>query len=379
QMRDLNYLAPVMTAPPVVGLAEKLQSLLGYEAHVYFSASGSEANETAFKIARQYHLQSGKAGERRYKIIARYRAYHGNTLGTMTATGQAERKLGYEPGAVGFLHVMPPYPYRRHPKLSIEEHGAAMAEELEETIIHEGAESVAAVIMEPIISGGGVLVPPDNYLPAVREICDRHGVLLILDEVVSGFGRTGEMFGQQHWGVQADIVTFAKGLASGYMPIAATVARADVFERFLGTAPMDHFRQVNTYGGHTVACAVALKNIEIIEREGLVGNSASMGNLFRDRLAARIGNHPRLGEIRGRGLLTGIELVSDREARTPLGDAEMNKVIAAAGETGVLIGRNGNTIPGRCNVLLIAPPLVIDEEEIGKVVDAVATGLDAAG
>lgn len=378
QMSKLAYLAPFMSADPVVDFADKLQSLLGFEAHVYFSVSGSEANETAIKMARQYHLQNGKPGENRFKIISRYRGYHGNTLGAMTATGQAERKMGYEPGAPGFVHVMPPYSYRRHEKLSVEEHGQEMLTLLEETIIHEGAQTVAAMIMEPMITGGGVLVPPDNYVKGVREICDRYGILLIFDEVVSGFGRLGEMFGHRIWQTEADIFTFAKGLASGYMPIAATVAKRHIFEGFLGEpGEMRHFRQVNTFGGHTVACAVGLKNLEILENEDLPGNATHMGDYFRKRIQEELGDHPLVGDIRGIGLLTGIEMVSDRAAKTPLDEARLNTLTKTAIANGVILGRNSNTIPGRCNVLLIAPPLVINEEETDLIVAAIRMGVEA--
>ena len=376
QMAELGYLSPMFTHGPAVKLADRLQDMLGYAAHVYFSSSGSEANETAFKIARQYHLQSGEQGQRRYKIISRYRAYHGNTMGSMAATGQAERKMGYEPTPAGFVHVMPPYPYRANAKLTAEEHGEECARQLEETIIHEGAETVAAFIMEPVISGGGVLVPPDNYLPRVREICDRYGVLLILDEVVSGFGRTGRLFGQEHWNTQADIVTLAKGLASGYMPIAATIAKRDIFESFLGEPnELRHFRQVNTFGAHPVSAAVALRNIDIVENEKLTENSASIGDHLKQQLLERIGDDPRVGEVRGKGLLVGVELVADRETREPLADAMVGAVLGHCMHNGVIIGRNGNTVPGRCNVLVLAPPLVISKDEANQVVAAIEAAL----
>ena len=376
QMEQLNYLAPVMSCEPTVQLAEKLQQMLGFECHSYFSASGSEANETAFKMARQYHLQAGKGGERRYKIISRYRAYHGNTMGAMAATGQAERKLGYEPSPAGFIHIMPPYPYRGHPKLTAEEHGAEMAQLLEETIIHEGESTVAAFIMEPMISGGGVIVPPDNYIRMVREICDRYGVLLIFDEIVSGFGRLGTMFGYEKWKEQADIYTFAKGLSSGYFPIAATVVKDYIFEAFDGTQESNrHFRQINTFGGHPVASAVALEAISIVERENLTENARDVGNYLRANLVEQIGDHPFVGEIRGLGMLTGVELVSDRETKIPLGDDVMMKILGGCAARGVFLGRNSNTIPGRCNVVLIAPPLVVSKAEADQIVSALTAAL----
>lgn len=376
QMEQLNYLAPVMACEPTLALAEKMKKMLGFKCHSYFSSSGSEANEAAFKIARQYHLQNGKPGDNRYKIISRYRAYHGNTAGAMAATGQAERKTGSEPGPAGFVHVMPPYPFRAHPKLSTLEHGAECARLLEEAIIHEGANTVAAVIMEPMMSGGGVIVPPDNYLPLVRQICDRYGVLLIFDEVVSGFGRLGTMFGYEHWATEADIYTFAKGLSSGYFPMGATVVKDHVFTGFDGASDsMRHLRQINTFGGHPVGAAIALEAIAIVEREGLAGNAREQGDHVRDVLGRELGQHPHVGEIRGLGMLTGIELVEDRESKVPLGEAKIMQILASCMGDGVILGRNTNTVPGRCNILLIAPPLVVTRDEIDRIAAAVTKAL----
>ena len=379
QMAKLNYLAPMMASEPVVNLAEKIQNLLGFKSHVYLSSSGSEANETGFKIARQYHLQAGKGGERRYKIISRYRAYHGNTMGAMAATGQAERKMGYEPGPAGFIHVMPPYPYRAHHKLTAEEHAEECARLLEETIIYEGAETVAAFIMEPMITGGGIMVPPDNYAKLVREICDRHGVLLIFDEVVSGFGRLGKMFGYEHWGAEADIYTFAKGLSSGYIPIAATVVKESIFEGFEGElADNVHFRQVNTFGGHPVSSAVALKAIQIVEDENLVENSRKVGAYLKSKFESLLADHPFVGEIRGKGMILGIELVQDRNTKVPLPDAKMLAIVGDCVKNGVILGRNANTVPGLCNVLLIAPPLILTESEADFIIETVTGALKRA-
>ena len=338
QMGELCYAAPVLTTGPAVELADKLQTLMGFEkGHTYFTSSGSEANETAFKIARQFH-----------------------------------------PMAVGFLHVPPPYPYRAHAKFTAEEHGEECAKFLEDTINYEGAETVAAFIMEPMISGGGVLVPPDNYLPRVREVCDKHGVLLILDEVVSGFGRTGQFFGHLHWGVKPDIITFAKGISSGYLPLAATVVRENIFEAFYGEpGTLRHFRQINTYGGHPVACAVGLKNIEIIERESLTENARSVGSYLQSKLEGLL-THPYVGDVRGRGLLLGVELVKDKESKEPMPADEANAIVQHCAKNGVMIGRNGNTIPGLCNVLIFAPPLVLQNSEADMIFDALSNALQQA-
>jgi adenosylmethionine-8-amino-7-oxononanoate aminotransferase len=363
QMARLPYLPLSFTHAPAAELAGKLVEMLGYPAKVYFTSSGSEANEAAFKIARQYHAQTGE--QRRFKIIARYRGYHGNTLGALSATGQAERKQGYEPLLPGFLHVEAPDAYRIT-------HDCAA--ELERVIAREGADTVAAFIMEPIVAGGGVLVPPDDYLPRVREICDASGVLLILDEVVTGFGRTGAAFAHQRARVAPDLLTLGKGIASGYQPLAAVVARQHVFDAF-GGAPdeLRHFRHINTYGGHPVATAVALRNIEIMEREGLFERAAATGDALLARLR-RLESCPRVGHVRGRGLLLGIELVEDKATRAPLSAAATSAVVARCAAAGVIVGKTTNTTPGFANVVILAPPLILADDEA----ELLATALERA-
>ena len=222
------------------------------------------------------------------------------------------------------------------------------------------------------------MVPPDNYLTEIRRVCDKYNVLLILDEVVSGFGRTGKMFGHEHWGAKGDIFTFAKGMASGYMPVAATVVKENIFEAFYGEAnELKHFRHVNTYGGHPVAAAVSLKNIEIVERENLVANAAKMERYIKGGLN-EFADHPFVGEIRGRGLLLGIELVSDKESKTPLETARSNAIVQNCMKQGVHVMRNGYTVPGLDNVLIMAPPLVLQESEADMIVDAIGNALKQA-
>lgn len=377
QLVDLAYFPLTMSHEPGIRLAHKLLELLGYEGKVFFSTSGSEANETAFKIARQYHAQTAPAGAGpRYKVIARYRGYHGHTMGALSATAQAERKLKYEPLVPGFLHVSPPYYYRFGEGRSEEVYTAACLRELEQTILYEGAESVAAIIVEPIISGGGVIVPTAGYLRGVRDICDRTGILLIYDEVVNGFGRTGRMFGHHHWeGIEPDIITFAKGLTSGYMPLSATVVKQSVFAAFLDEPGGDsHFRQISTYGGTPAATAVGLRNIDILEREHLPERAAEMGEYLLQQMQHRL-DHPKVGDIRGKGLLIGIELVEDRWGKTPLNGAEMAMVLKHCMDQQVIIGRNTNTIPGYTNVLIICPPLVITRDEADHLVDVVSSAI----
>ena len=266
QMKKLSYFPLTMSHQPAIKLAAKISELLGDSYQTFFANSGSEANETAFKIVRQYHNQTGNPGK--YKVISRYRAYHGTTLGALSATAQANRRVKYDPGVPGFLHVYPPYSYRSIFEGDPEESDLKAAQMLEEMINWEGQESVAAFIMEPFISGGGVIIPSTKYIQRVAEICEKYNVLLIMDEVVSGYGRTGKMFGFMHAeGVQPDIVTMAKGITSGYLPLGATAVKSKIFDVFNKAGEDNHLRQVSTFGGHPAACAVALKNIEIIERK----------------------------------------------------------------------------------------------------------------
>ncbi|WP_151736436.1 aminotransferase [Paenibacillus tengchongensis] len=362
QMMKLSYSPLTLSHEPAIELSAKISELLGGGNYkTFFSNSGSEANETAFKIARQYHAQNGNPGK--YKFISRFRAYHGSTLGALSATAQANRRFHYDPPAPGFLHVEPPYRYRSMFGDTADADMKA-ADMLEQTIIWEGAGTIAAVIMEPFISGGGVIIPTDGYLQRVAEICKKYDVLLIMDEVVSGYGRTGKMFGFMHFeGVQPDIITMAKGLTSGYLPLGATSVKEEIYDKFKGTGPNQSFRHVSTYGGHPASCAVARKNIEIIERENIVSRVDHYGQQILGRLHKLI-SHPNVGEVRGVGFLYGIELVENKETKMPISEAVMSQVIAACKQKGIIIGRNGETVPGFSNVLIIAPPLSSAEDDL---------------
>ncbi|GAB3055744.1 aminotransferase [Virgibacillus ainsalahensis] len=369
QMKKLSYFPLTMNHQPAIQLANKLSELLGEEYQTFFSNSGSEANETAFKIARQYHMQTGNPGK--YKFISRYRAYHGSTLGAMSATAQANRRVKYDPSAPGFLHVAPPYSYRSLYAGTPEEKDLRAADEMEEMIRWEGEESVAAVIMEPFISGGGVIIPSMKYIQRVAEICKKYNVLLIMDEVVSGFGRTGKMFGFNHaLGVQPDIVTMAKGLTSGYLPLGATAVKADIYEVFKKEGKDNHFRHVSTYGGHPAACAVALKNIEIIEKEKIVNRVKTLGDSKLIELH-ELKNHKNVGEVRQAGFLLGLEMVEDKGTKEPLSDAKMGEIVGKCKQRGLIIGKNGDTVPNGNNIIIIAPPLSSTEEDLDFVVETV--------
>ena len=359
---------------PSIKLAEKLNEMLGGEYVIFFSNSGSEANETAFKIARQYHQQKGDAS--RFKIVSRYRAYHGNTGAALAATGQAERKYRYEPLSPGFLHVAPPDSYRSNEDSYTDILELPSVKEVDRVMTWEFSETIAAMILEPIITGGGALIPPEGYLKGIEAVCKKHGALMIVDEVICGFGRTGKPFGFMNYGVKPDIITMAKGLTSAYLPLSATAVKREIYEAFMESGDYDYFRHVNTFGGHPAACAVALKNLEIMETEQLFERSSLKGLEMLVSLQAQLNAQPFVGDVRGKGLLIGIELVKDKSTKEPLELEKVNKVIAACKEKGVLIGKNGATVAGFNNVLLLSPPLSIPDEDIEIIINSLIEAID---
>jgi len=360
QLKTMPYYPLTQSHLPAITLAEKLNEWLRGDYVIFFSNSGSEANEVAFKITRQYFQE--KKEHNRYKFIARYRGYHGNTMGALAATGQSPRKYKYEPLGPGFLHVRPPDSYRRPTGQTIEEFNLHCAEAIEEMIIWEGKETVAGIIMEPIITGGGVIVPHPVYMEKVQQICDQYGVLLIMDEVICGFGRTGKPFGHMNFPVKPAIVTMAKGITSGYLPLSATAVRKDIYEVFKNSEEFGYLRHVNTFGGNPAACALALKNLEIYERENLVERSRILGERLREEMK-EIAEHPHVGDIRGMGLLLGIELVEDKDTREPANPDRLARIISDCKENGLIIGKNGDTVAGFSNILALSPPLSITEED----------------
>ncbi len=368
QLRRLPYTPLTRPAPAALELARRLTARLpGDLNHVQFLNSGSEAVETALKITRQYARQRYPR-QNRTKLIARYRGYHGWTLGALNATGQYVRKAPFEPLLAGFVHVRPPDTFRLFAGLSPGAAAQRLAQELEEVIEFEGPETIAAFIGEPIIGGGGVLVPPDEYWPLIRQVCDKYGLLLIHDEVITGFGRTGRWFGSQHWGVVPDIMTLAKGISSGYIPLAATAVTDAVFDAFKG-GPAEHvqFNQISTYGGHPVACAVGLENLALIDGLGLVERSAQLGERLGTGLRVLGQRHAIVGEVRGRGLLWGLELAQPGTTE-PLPAEQVNQVIGAAQQRGVLIGKNAATVQRLECVITLSPPLVIEPAEVDRLV-----------
>ena len=373
QMRQLAYYPHSAMNVPAAALAEQINGLVGGGYHTYFVNSGSEANEAGFKIARQYQKQE-KPGQFRFKTISRYFAYHGTTLATLDAGGMGERKAKFEPYSGDFVHVAHPHCYRCPFGLEYPSCNLACVKNMETTILGEGPETVAAIIVEPIMSGVGVAVPPDEYLPEVEKLCRQHGILLHVDEVINGFGRTGKMFAHQHYDVKPDIIAVAKGISSAYMPIAATVVKNSVFENFLGEASENRqVAQVNTYGGHPVAAAVAVRNIEIMLQENLAARSAEMGAYLMDGLRTLM-RHPYVGEVRGKGLLIGVELVKDRKSKEPISPAQVGAVVDFCRENGVLLGRsNGGRRYG--GVITMSPPLVITRAECDRIVETLDRAL----
>ncbi|WP_279326888.1 aspartate aminotransferase family protein [Bacillus litorisediminis] len=369
QLLEMPYYPLSQSHVPAIKLAEKLNEWLGGEYVFFFSNSGSEANETAFKIARQYHQQRGNYGK--FKFVSRYRAYHGNSMGVLAATGQGQRKYRYEPLGQGFLHVSPPDQYRRPEQGSYLE----SAEEVDQVMTWEMSETIAGMIMEPIITGGGVLIPPDGYMARIKEICEKHDALLISDEVICGFGRTGAPFGFMNYGVKPDIITMAKGITSAYLPLSATAVKREIFETFAGDDTYDRFRHVNTFGGNPAACRLALKNLEIMENEDLIERSRIMGGKLLTELKP-LELHPYVGNVRGKGLLIGVELVANKNTKEPLSVDKVTQVMNSCKNRGLIIGKNGDTVAGYNNVLTLAPPLCLTEDELQLIVKVLSESVN---
>ncbi|MBP2641651.1 MAG: tpa [Firmicutes bacterium] len=375
QLRILPYYAGTVATPPYIMLADKVSNLLPALPKMYLSNSGSEANEKAFKIARQF-MRSKYPAKDKFKIIYRDRDYHGTTLAALSATGQNERKVGYGPLLEGFVGMPHALCYRcafgkEYPGCNID-----CAQVLEDVITREGEDSVAAVILEPITAGGGIIPPVKEYYPIIQEICRKHDVLLILDEVVNGFGRTGKMFGHQHYDVDPDMVTLGKGFANSYMPLSATVAKQYLFDQFLAQ-PEDltgYFRDISTYGGCTAGCSAALETIRILEAEKLVENSAAMGEYLLQGLK-EFEKHPMVGQVRGRGLFVGVEMVEDKKTKTPAKESILAKIVGDVKAQGVIMGRMGRSLPNMNNVLTLAPALIATKAEIDQIVGAIGKAL----
>lgn len=368
QLKKMPYYAASVGNIPTIKFSEKLLSYMPGLSRVYISNSGSEANEKAFKMIRALAHINGTPQKK--KILYRYRDYHGTTIAALSATGQPERKEWFGPFVDGFAELPHACCYRCHFGLEYPSCDVKCARAVEDTIKKEGPDTVGAVFFEPITAGGGVIPPVKEYYKIVKEICDKYGILLIMDEVVCGIGRTGTMFGYEHYGVTPDIVTMAKGVASAYMPISCTVTTEAIFEKFLADPadPMSYFRDISTYGGCAGSAVAAYENICIIEEEKLLNNVKAMGEYLLSGLESLRGL-PGVGDVRGKGLLCGVEFVADKKTKEALPEG---KVVAICGEmaaNGVLVGRTNRSFKGGNNIINLAPAYVVTRQDIDTIID----------
>jgi adenosylmethionine-8-amino-7-oxononanoate aminotransferase len=353
-----------------IELADKLSALIYPSINTFFFTSGgAEASETSFKTARFYWKAAGKPGK--FKVISRMRAYHGVTLAAMSATGLPAFWPMFEPRTPGFSHIDAPDPYRfvhSDPSVSL---GVAAANKLEEAILAEGPDTVAAFIAEPVQGAGGVIVPPDDYFARIRDICTAYDVLLIADEVITGFGRTGRWFGLERYGVEPDIIQFAKGITSGYIPLGGIGVSGRVREAIDSVPPGKRWMHAFTYSGHPTACAVALKNIEILEREGLIDRAARSGARMLERLRP-LESLDGVGNVRGLGMMAAVEVVADK-ATKQLFPAELGMTQKL---TDALLDRGLYTRVAM-DCICVAPPLVTTDAQIDRIVAIIGDTVSA--
>ena len=373
QLIKMNYFANSAGSVPGAQFAERLISKMPGMSRVYYSNSGSEANEKVFKMVRQ--ISHRHHGGRKSKILYRERDYHGTTITTLSAGGQPQRVMQYGPLTPGFVEVPHCLEYRK--QWDGPDYGLRAADAIEEVILREGPDTIGALCLEPITAGGGVIVPPEGYWPWVQEICRKYNILLHIDEVVCGVGRTGAWFGYQHYGVEPDFVTMAKGVASGYAAISCTVTTEAVFEMFKDdpTDPMSYFRDISTFGGCTSGPAAALENMRIIEDEGLIENTNLMGARVLDNLRALQDKHRVIVQVRGKGLFCGAELVADRTTREPADEKKVAAVVADCMAQGVIIGMTNRSLPGLNNTLCLSPALIATPDDIDEITAAIDKAL----
>ena len=374
QMQQVTYFPQRCANPSTIELAARIAELTpGDLTRSFLASGGSEANETALKIARAWQHRRGESG--RYKMISRRHSYHGATggvvwLGSVTGSPRSD----YEPSPPGMLYAPQPLTYRcPFGSDSPSQCAVRCAEAIEQIILEEHPETVCAVIAEPIASGPGAAVPGDEYWPMLREICDRYGVLLIADEVITGFGRTGRLFASDHWGVVPDIMTIAKGMSSSYLPLGAAVVRGEIANAFAGDGRM--LRHVFTFAGHPVAAAAGLKNIDILTGEHLVENAADVGSYFKHQLEAMHADQTILGDVRGLGLMLSLDFVADRQTRVPFPKAfrfsdRLNEQLKQRG----LLARSHAD-----HLLNLSPPLCITRAEVDEVADLLRDAIDVVG
>ena len=367
------------TSEPAEALADLLIDLApGDMERVYFVSGGSEAMEASLKLARQYWLERGQPEKKVF--IARRQSYHGNTLGALAVGGNAWRRAQFAPLLMDTHHIAPCYPYRdRRPDESEMDYGQRVANELETAIEEIGADQVIAFVAETVVGAtSGVLVPVPGYFQRVREICDHHGILLILDEVMCGMGRTGSRFACEQENIHGDIIAIAKGLGAGYQPAGAMVVSKEIYTTIQEGSGF--FQHGHTYMGHPTTAAAALAVQNIVSRDNLMDNVRAMGASIMDGLGQRLGEHPNVGDIRGRGLFIGIELVSDRETKTPFDPTVPlhTRIKQTAMESGLMCYPMSGTIDGQHgHHILLAPPFIIDDSHVEEIVSKLGDAVES--
>lgn len=373
QLVKINYFAGSAGSIPGAKFAERLIEKMPGMSRVYFSNSGSEANEKGYKMIRQ--IAHKRYGGKKHKILYRERDYHGTTITALSSGGHEQRAAQYGPFTPGFVPVPHCLEYRA--QWDVENYGERAAQAIEEVILREGADTVGGLILEPITAGGGVIVPPAGYWEKVQQICKKYDILLMIDEVVCGLGRTGTWFGYQNYDIKPDIVTMAKGVASGYAAISCTVTTEAVFDMFKDNTddPLNYFRDISTFGGCTAGPAAALENMAIIEEEDLLSNTLAMGDRLMGNLHALAEKHTVIGDVRGKGLFCGAELVSDRTTREPVDEKMVGAVVANCMAQGVVIGATNRSFPGFNNTLCLSPALIASTDNIDQITAAIDKAL----
>ncbi|MDB9864735.1 aminotransferase class III-fold pyridoxal phosphate-dependent enzyme [Candidatus Thioglobus sp.] len=377
QLTKIPYFAGSFGNEPAAEYAKEVTSLMPGLDRVYYSNSGSEANEKGYKMVRQlaHFHNDGK----KHKIIYRDRDYHGTTIGAMSSSGQIQRKKQYGPFAPGFVEMPHCCCYRCPYGKKYGECNIECASVLEDIIKKEGPDTIGSVVLEPITAGGGVIPPVPEYFPIIESICRKYDVLLHIDEVVCGLGRTGKWFGYQHYDVQPDIVTTAKGLAAGYAAVSITVTTEKLFNMFKEdpTNVDSYFRDISTFGGSTAGPAAALEVLKIIKREKLLENVNEVGEHLKNKLLELQDKHEMIGEVRGKGLFCGVELVKDRITKEPVDEAVAASVAAHCFKNKVMIGRTNRSFETNNNVLLFSPAFICTKTDIDLIVESVDNALES--
>ncbi|MGE4576335.1 MAG: aminotransferase class III-fold pyridoxal phosphate-dependent enzyme [Candidatus Pseudothioglobus sp.] len=377
QLSKIPYFAGTFGNEPAAEYAKEVTSLMPGLDRVYYSNSGSEANEKGYKMVRQlahFHNEGKK-----HKIIYRDRDYHGTTIGAMSSTGQLQRKKQYGPFVPGFVEMPHCCCYRCPFGKKYGECNIECATALEDIIKTEGPDTVGSVVLEPITAGGGVIPPVPEYFPIIESICRKYDVLLHIDEVVCGLGRTGKWFGYQHYDVQPDIVTIAKGLAAGYAAVSITVTTERIFDMFKeDPSNVDsYFRDISTFGGSTAGPAAALEVLKIIKREKLIENINVVGDYLKNKLLELQDKHEMIGEVRGKGLFCGVELVKDRATKEPVDEKIATAVAGHCFQNKVMIGRTNRSFETNNNVLLFSPAFICSKNDIDLIIESVDNALEA--